>query len=106
MKEIIQSIKGRGDVFFYCSPCTGGSTWQRLNLELDKRTGWEKTIVNLIDNWDFHWKLWERVEQVVRHCLADGATLLLEWPRFFLRLLAGGQSFIASHQYERSVPRF
>ena len=25
---VIRQIKGPGDIFFYCSPCTGGSTWQ------------------------------------------------------------------------------
>ena len=31
---IIRRLKGPGHVFFYCSLCTVGSTWQRLNLEL------------------------------------------------------------------------
>ena len=65
VREIIQNIKGLGDVFLYCSPCAGGSTWQRLNLELAKRKGWNKTIEKLIDHWDLHWRLWERFEQVV-----------------------------------------
>ena len=29
---IIRKLKGPGDVCFYCSPCTGGSSWQRLNF--------------------------------------------------------------------------
>ena len=32
VKRIVKQLRGPGDVFFYCSPCTGGSTWQRLNL--------------------------------------------------------------------------
>ena len=82
MKEIIRNIKGKGDIFLYCSPCTGGSTWQRLNLELAKRKGWNSNIVKLIDHWDLHWNLWESFEQVVKHCGKVGATVLLEWPRF------------------------
>ena len=30
--SVIQSIRGPGDIFFFYSPCTGGSIWQRLNL--------------------------------------------------------------------------
>ena len=28
VKYVIKKIKGPGDILFYCSPCTGGSTWQ------------------------------------------------------------------------------
>ncbi len=82
VQRIIQQIRGLGDIFFYCSPCTGGSTWQRLNLELAKRKGWNKTIVKIIDHWNLHWRLWESFEQVVKHCRKVGATVLLEWPRY------------------------
>ena len=37
VKYVIKQIKGPVDIFFYCSPCTGGSTWQRLKLELARR---------------------------------------------------------------------
>ena len=82
VKGVIKHIRGSGDIFFYCSPCTGGSTWQRLNLELAKRKGWNNTIVKIIDHWDLHWRLWESFEQVVKHCRKVGATVLLEWPRY------------------------
>ena len=39
-KGVIKHIRGPGDIFFYSSPCTGGSIWQRLNLELANRKGW------------------------------------------------------------------
>ena len=42
---IMRKLQGSGDVLFYCSPCAGGSTWQRLNLELAKRHGLENMIV-------------------------------------------------------------
>ena len=53
VKDVIRQIRGPGDIFFYCSPCTGGSTWQRLNLELAKRKGWNNPIVKIIDHWVF-----------------------------------------------------
>ena len=80
--DIIKQKQGLGDVFFYCSPCTGGSTWQQLNLELAKRKGYEGMFVKLIDHWDLHWRLWTAFELVVSHCREVGATVLLEWPRF------------------------
>ena len=51
VKAIIKKIKGPGDIFFYCSPCIGGSTWQRLNLELAKRKGWNNTILKTHQPW-------------------------------------------------------
>ena len=54
----------------------------RANLATLKLRSGENTIVTLIDHWDLHWKLWERFEQVVKHCRKVGATVILEWPRF------------------------
>ena len=36
--SIIRRLKGLGDVCFYCTPCSGGSTWQRLNIKLATKT--------------------------------------------------------------------
>ena len=82
VNDIICKLRGPGDILFYCSPCTGGSTWQRLKLDLAKRNGWESTIVILIDDWVLHWRLWEIFENVVKHCRVVGGTVMLEWPRF------------------------
>ena len=60
---VIRKLKGLGDILCYCSPCTGGSAWQKLNLDLAKRKGWESTIVRLIDHWDLHWRLWGSFEK-------------------------------------------
>jgi len=32
VKDEIKHTKCPGDIFFYCSPCSGGSMWQRLNI--------------------------------------------------------------------------
>ena len=45
VNNVIEKIKGVRDVFFYCSPCTGESTWERLNLEIAKRQGKHDTII-------------------------------------------------------------
>ena len=54
VREVIRRHKGPGEVFFYCSPCTSGSTWQGLNLELAKRKGWANTKVKLFNQCDLH----------------------------------------------------
>ncbi|MFM7984222.1 MAG: hypothetical protein ACKPKO_33360, partial [Candidatus Fonsibacter sp.] len=82
IRKVIRSIRTAADVFFYCSPCTGGSSWQRLNLELARRKGWKHTIGSMIGHWDLHWRLWNGFERVVRHCAKIGATVLLEWLRY------------------------
>ncbi|MFM7981845.1 MAG: hypothetical protein ACKPKO_21255, partial [Candidatus Fonsibacter sp.] len=80
--RVIKSIRTSANVFFYCSPCTGGSSWQKLNLDLARRKGWKHTVVKLIGHWDLHWRLWTGFERVVRHCADIGASVLLEWPRY------------------------
>ncbi|MFM7978861.1 MAG: hypothetical protein ACKPKO_06055, partial [Candidatus Fonsibacter sp.] len=82
INNIIRNLRGPGDVFFYCSPCTGGSAWQNLNVELAKRIGWKHTMVRLVYHWDLHWRLWNSFERVAKHCHDVGATVLLEWPIF------------------------
>ena len=46
--HVISTIKGPGDMFFFCYPCTGGSAWQRLNLAKAKLHGCMFTVWKLI----------------------------------------------------------
>ena len=39
VKTIASKLSGPGDLFFYCSPCCGGSPWQRLNIHLAAKKG-------------------------------------------------------------------
>ncbi|MFM7978615.1 MAG: hypothetical protein ACKPKO_04805, partial [Candidatus Fonsibacter sp.] len=34
VQSVIRPIRTAADIFFYCPPCTGGSSWQKLNLDL------------------------------------------------------------------------
>ena len=52
VRDMINRIKGLGDVII--SLCTGGPTWQRLNLSFAHRHGWEYTLVKLFGIWDLH----------------------------------------------------
>ena len=82
VKNVTATIRGPGCVFFDSSPCTGETTWQRLQLELAKCNGWEQTIVKLIKHWDLHWRLWKNCEKVIKHFRKAAATVMPEWPRF------------------------
>jgi len=82
VERVISSIRGPGDMFLYCSPCTGGSTWQHLNLHRAKQDGCDSTVWKLVGHWELHWALWERFEQVVEHCVRVGAAVVLEWPAY------------------------
>eukprot|EP00974_Lingulodinium_polyedra_P070211 6793630-Lingulodinium_polyedra.AAC.1 len=38
-QAVLDSIKRPGDVFFYSSPCIGGSTWQFVNTAKGAQSG-------------------------------------------------------------------
>ena len=77
VQNIIRRLRGLGEDFILLFALR----W-RVNLATLKLGVGENTIVTHIDHWDLHWKLWERFEQVVKHCRKVGATVLLEWRRF------------------------
>ena len=80
LNAVLADIVGPGDMFFFCSPCTGGSSWQHLNLSIAFQRGCTSTVHKLIGHWDLHWRLWENFEVVARHCKRVGASCILEWP--------------------------
>ena len=41
VKTIASKLSGPGDLFFQWSPCCGGSSWQRLNIHLAAKKGWQ-----------------------------------------------------------------
>ena len=97
--DVIRKLKGLGDTCFYCSPCAGGSAWQKLNLVLAKRKGWESTSVRLIDHWDLRRRLWASFEKVVKHCRTAGATVMFEWPRFCDYWQISWRNAIQNHRF-------
>ena len=73
VKRVVSAINGPGDLSFYCSPCCGGSPWQRLNLHLAAKKGWQPTMIRLLGHWDLHWRLWSGFMVVAEHCRRVGA---------------------------------
>ena len=80
LQRVLSSITGPGDMFFYCSPCTGGSMWQNFNLVKALLRGSYATVLKIADHWDLHWRLWAHFVIVARHCAAVGAACVVEWP--------------------------
>ena len=80
-QKAISSIKGPEDTFFYCSPCTGGSLWQRLNEKRARLKGRQDTLLKIEAHRKLHWALWANFERAVLHCKRVGARVILEWPR-------------------------
>ena len=56
-QKAISSIKGPEDTFFYCSPCTGGSLWQRLNEKRARLKGRQDTLLKIEAHRKLHWAL-------------------------------------------------
>jgi len=71
IRSVVSKLIGLGYLFFYCSPCCGGSPWQHLNLHLAAKKGWQSTVVRLINHWDLHWRLWSGFMVVAEHSLQE-----------------------------------
>ena len=76
MRKCIQNITGPADTLWYSAPCTGGSTWQFINL----RRGPE-TVAKVKLHWKLFKRLWAAFEVVAEHALSVGARVFVEWPR-------------------------
>ena len=81
VRRVISAMNGPGDLFVYCSPCCGGSPWQRLNLHLAVKKGWQSTMIRLLGHWDLHWRLWSGFKVAAEHCTSVGAAVIVDWPR-------------------------
>ena len=78
---VVGKIKGPRDSLFYCSPCTGGSPWNRYNAAVARERGCIKTLQNIEDHVELHDKLWTNFERAALHCKNVGNSVILEWPR-------------------------
>jgi len=76
MRKCIENIKGPADTLWFSAPCTGGSTWQFINL----RRGPE-TVAKIKLHWKLFKRLWAAFEVVAEHALGVGARVFVEWPR-------------------------
>ncbi len=74
--KCIQHLNGPSDSLWFSAPCTGGSTWQYINL----RRGPE-TVAKIKLHWKLFRRLWAAFEIVASHALQVGARVFIEWPR-------------------------
>ena len=76
IRTCISHLRGPSDTLWFSAPCTGGSTWQFINL----RRGPE-TVAKIRLHWKLFKRLWAAFEIVAEHALKVGARVLVEWPR-------------------------
>ena len=52
--KTISHVQGPQDTLFFCSPCTGGSAWNRFNEAKAKEKGWTQTLIKIEGHWKLH----------------------------------------------------
>ena len=76
MRKCVQNITGPSDTLWFSAPCTGGSTWQFINLKRGP-----ETVAKIKLHWKLFKRLWAAFELVATHALNVGARVFVEWPR-------------------------
>ena len=76
MQKCISAITGPADTLWFSAPCTGGSTWQFINIKRGP-----ETVAKIKLHWKLFKRLWAAFEVVATHALSVGARVLVEWPR-------------------------
>ena len=75
-----QSIKGPEDTFFWCSPCTGGSSRQTYNIAKAFQTGNLGTLYKIRGHRELHEQLKPAFFECAEHSISVGAKVIVEWP--------------------------
>ena len=68
---------GKNILIWISFPCTGGSSWQRVNIAKGK----PETIERVEAHWKLFRKLWENLEKIEKDIQSRGARIAIEWPR-------------------------
>ena len=68
---------GSNILIWIAFPCTGGSSWQRINLSRGK----PETLQKVQQHWDLFRRLWRNLESIEAEIRSCGARLAIEWPR-------------------------
>ena len=76
IRKCISDLLGPRDTLRFSAPCTGGSTWQFINLKRGP-----ETVAKIKLHWKLFKRLWVAFEIVVSHALSVGAKVFIEWPR-------------------------
>ena len=74
--KCISELRGPQDTLWFSAPCTGGSTWQFINIKRGP-----ETVAKIRVHWKLFRRLWAAFEVVATHALKVGARVLVEWPR-------------------------
>ena len=73
----LDRLRGPGDVLWYSAPCTGGCSFQRINLA----RGNDSTIEKITAHRLLFRRLWNAFERVATIAMKRGATIVVEWPK-------------------------
>jgi hypothetical protein len=76
MRKCVEHLKSAADTLWFSAPCTGGSTWQYINLKKGPQT-----VAKIRLHWRLFKRLWSAFEIVASHALSVGARVFIEWPR-------------------------
>jgi hypothetical protein len=76
MRKFIEHLKSAAETLWFLAPCTGGSSWQYLNLKRGP-----KTVAKIRLHWRLFKRLWAGFDIAVSHALSIGARVFIEWPR-------------------------
>ena len=98
IRKCIEAINGPADSFWLSAPCTGGSTWQYINLKRGP-----ETVAKIKMHWKLFKRLWAAFEIVASHALEVGARVFIEWPRRCAYWQDGRvRKFLARHGFKKT----
>ena len=75
-KKVINAMKG-SYAMWISIPCTGGSSWQAVNLKRGAST--RKLIAG---HWSLFRKLWSTISELAALAIKEGRPVYIEWPRY------------------------
>ena len=70
------NLRSASDALWFSCPCTGGSSWQKIN-----RLKGPETVALIEGHWRKFRKLWAAFERIAVHAIAHRCGVFIEWPR-------------------------
>ena len=74
--KAINAITGPNDIVWHSQPCTGGCTWQIVNMKRGK-----ETRDKIAGHWKLFEKIWTSFMKISNYAIGVGAQVFHEWPQ-------------------------
>ncbi len=95
LEKIMHLVQGSADAIWFSPPCTGGSSWQRLNKDLGP-----DTVHKIESHQRLFRQLWRSFVKVAEHAISKGAQVYMELPRYCVYWTwRGVRSFLTRHGF-------